>query len=54
MEAYFDNSATTKCSPKAAELVMKVLTEDYGNTFFSPSERSRSGGVYQRSEKSHL
>lgn len=31
MEAYFDNSATTKCSPKAAELVMKVLTEDYGN-----------------------
>lgn len=31
MEAYFDNSATTKCSPKAAELMLKVLTEDYGN-----------------------
>lgn len=31
MEAYFDNSATTKCSPQAAELMMKVLTEDYGN-----------------------
>lgn len=31
MEAYFDNSATTKCSPKAAELMVKVLTEDYGN-----------------------
>lgn len=31
MEAYFDNSATTKCSAKAAELMMKVLTEDYGN-----------------------
>lgn len=31
MEAYFDNSATTKCSPKAAEIMMKVLTEDYGN-----------------------
>lgn len=32
MEAYFDNSATTKCSAKAAGLMMKVLTEDYGNT----------------------
>lgn len=31
MEAYFDNAATTKCSQKAAELMMKVLTEDYGN-----------------------
>lgn len=31
MEAYFDNSATTKCSNKAAELMMKVMTEDYGN-----------------------
>lgn len=31
MEAYFDNSATTKCSEKAAELMIKVLTEDYGN-----------------------
>lgn len=31
MEAYFDNSATTRCSKNAAELMMKVLTEDYGN-----------------------
>lgn len=31
MEAYFDNSATTKCSAKAAELMTKVLLEDYGN-----------------------
>ncbi len=31
MEAYFDNSATTKCSAKAAELMAKVLLEDYGN-----------------------
>ncbi len=29
-EAYLDNSATTRCSERAAEL-MKVLTEDYGN-----------------------
>lgn len=31
MEAYFDNSATTKCSAKVAELMTKVLLEDYGN-----------------------
>ena len=31
MEAYFDNSATTKCSAKAVELMKKVLLEDYGN-----------------------
>jgi cysteine desulfurase len=31
MEAYLDNSATTACSEKAAEMVMQVLTKDYGN-----------------------
>lgn len=31
MEAYLDNAATTKCSRRAAELMMKLLTEDYGN-----------------------
>ena len=31
MEAYLDNSATTKCSSKAAKIMTKVLTEDYGN-----------------------
>ena len=31
MEAYLDNSATTKCSARAAELMMRLLTEDYGN-----------------------
>ena len=31
MEAYFDNSATTRCSAAAAELMMKVLREDFGN-----------------------
>ncbi len=30
-EAYLDNSATTRCSERAAELMMKVLTVDYGN-----------------------
>ena len=31
MEAYFDNSATTRCSAAAAELMMRVLREDFGN-----------------------
>ena len=31
MEAYLDNSATTKCSEKAVEIMNKVLREDYGN-----------------------
>lgn len=31
MEAYLDNSATTRCSQEAAELMMKLLTEDFGN-----------------------
>ncbi len=31
MEAYFDNSATTRCSEKVKEIMVRVLTEDYGN-----------------------
>ena len=31
MECYLDNSATTRCSKAAAEMVTKVLREDYGN-----------------------
>lgn len=31
MEAYFDNSATTRCSDSAMELMIKALSEDYGN-----------------------
>ena len=31
MEAYLDNSATTRCSAKAAEMMMKVLRDDFGN-----------------------
>ena len=31
MEAYLDNSATTRCSDRACEVMKKVLTEDYGN-----------------------
>ena len=31
MEAYLDNSATTRCSKAAAEKMMTVLTRDFGN-----------------------
>lgn len=31
MEAYLDNSATTRCSERAKQLMVQVLTEDYGN-----------------------
>ena len=31
MEAYLDNSATTKCSRRAIELMVQLFAEDYGN-----------------------
>lgn len=31
MEAYLDNSATTKCSKKATEKMVDLLTKDFGN-----------------------
>ena len=31
MEAYFDNSATTRCYPEVGEIVVKTMTEDFGN-----------------------
>lgn len=31
MEAYFDNSATTRCSDTVKELMIKTFSEDYGN-----------------------
>ncbi|TGY96569.1 cysteine desulfurase [Petralouisia muris] len=39
MEAYFDNAATTRCSDGAKEVMMRVLSEDYGN----PSSLHRKG-----------
>ena len=38
-EIYFDNSSTTRVSPGAAETVMRVMTEDYGN----PSSLHKKG-----------
>lgn len=39
MEVYLDNSATTKCFPDAANLMYKIMCEDYGN----PSSLHRKG-----------
>ena len=30
MEAYLDNSATTRCSDRACQLMVDLLTKDYG------------------------
>ena len=44
MEAYLDNSATTRCCPEAAESMMRTLTEDVGN----PSAMHRKGVEAER------
>ena len=31
MEAYFDNAATTRCSDGARDVMVRALSEDYGN-----------------------
>lgn len=31
MQAYLDNSATTQCSKRATDMMVKLLTEDFGN-----------------------
>ena len=39
MEAYLDNSATTKCAAEVVETAVKVMSEDYGN----PSSKHMKG-----------
>ena len=39
MEAYLDNSATTRAYPEVGDLVYKVMCQDYGN----PSSMHRKG-----------
>ena len=41
MEAYLDNSATTRCCREAADLMVELLTQDYGN----PSSMHQKGVV---------
>ena len=44
MEAYFDNSATTRCYPEVRELAGRLMTEDFGN----PSAMHRKGVEAER------
>lgn len=44
MEAYFDNSATTRCSDGVASLMQHIFTEDYGN----PASLHRKGVEAER------
>ena len=39
MEAYFDNSATTKALDSVRDIMVKTLTEDFGN----PSAKHTKG-----------
>ncbi len=39
MEAYLDNSATTRCYPEVRDIVVKTMMEDYGN----PSSMHQKG-----------
>ena len=39
MEAYFDNSATTRDQHSVKDNVVKTMTEDYGN----PASKHRKG-----------
>lgn len=39
MEAYLDNSATTRCLPEAAALMTHIMCEEYGN----PSSKHKKG-----------
>lgn len=44
MESYLDNSATTRCLKEAADLMMRLLTADYGN----PSSMHQKGVVAEQ------
>lgn len=44
MEAYLDNSATTRCLENVRDIVVKTMMEDYGN----PSSRHRKGMVAEK------
>lgn len=44
MEAYLDNSATTRCLEPVKEIVVKTMMEDFGN----PSSRHRKGVEAER------
>jgi len=50
MEAYLDNSATTRCYEEVKEIMTKTMTEDYGN----PSSMHRKGVAAEQYVKSAM
>ena len=44
MEAYLDNSATTRCTEGVRDVVVRAMTEDYGN----PSSQHGKGVEAER------
>lgn len=53
MEAYLDNSATTRCSERAKNLMVQILTEDYGNPS-SLHNKGKEAEDYIREAKSRI
>ena len=53
MEAYLDNSATTRCSGMACDIMVKVLTEDYGNPS-SLHNKGKEAEDYIRNARSQI
>lgn len=52
MEVYFDNSATTRCFPEVAELMTKVLCEDYGNPSSMHNKGLQAEGYIREAKES--
>ena len=48
MEVYFDNSATTRCYDSVKDIVVKTMTEDFGNPSAMHLEGCRSREVCKR------
>ncbi len=51
MEAYLDNSATTRCSGRAVELMVRILSEDYGNPSSLHSMGARAEAYIKEAKK---
>ena len=50
MEAYFDNSATTKVFDCVKDIVVKTMTEDYGNAASRHIKGVERSGISGRPE----
>ena len=53
MEAYFDNAATTRCSDGAREVMVRALSEDYGNPS-SLHQKGMEGENYIKTAAKHI